>query len=138
MIKILACDCYLDELQERFEETGTRFGRVFCKCEDDHLHCKDYLVSICKKCKYNLPPCASEILQNQLVTCRFKRLDQFETCSYCINLQYMLNFSAYKLFFKKKKIVSFNFGIKLLTDFLSKKLLVDPFLYLISLLKRLK
>ena len=109
MIKILVCDFYLNKLQVKCEENNTRMK---------------YLTTFFADVKMKLDKLVKIFIK--LGGCAYQRLGSFEICSYCINFQYILNVSMYKVYFERKKILN-GYEIKPLTDYLNENLLVDLF-----------
>ena len=131
MIKLLACNCYVKKIQEKFALGNFQLkylNTVFCEFGyEEHIHFDYYLVSIWKDSTYNLHPKSIQILQRLRRKCNCANLGPFEKCSYWVNLCYMLNFCVHIICIDKNTFQSFGFEIKNLTDYLRDNLLVDPF-----------
>ena len=88
------CLCYA-ELFESNEENKyvKKLVHFYCKCEDEH----EYFVHICKG-----HPFIYLRLHGMKYKCDCKNIGPFDTCDFCIQIRYLVNFRCLVNFVWKK------------------------------------
>lgn len=77
------CSCYAEE----FHKQGSSYVKKQKKWKNGH----EYFVFACSG-----HPHIHRLLTDMQTKCKFKDLGLFETCEFCIQVKYLINFRAYE------------------------------------------
>ena len=88
LAKILLCLCYVDLFESKEENKYVKYIHFHCKCEDEH----EYFVYTCKAHPFMYPRLHG---MKYKCNCNCKNIGPFETCDFCVQMRYLINFRRY-------------------------------------------
>ena len=92
LVKVLMCCCFVQGFHEEGNEYLKKLCHFYCECKEKH----EYFVYTRKS-----HPFINKRMDEMQHKCTCKILGSYETCNFCVQVKYLINFGAYKINTKK-------------------------------------